>query len=117
MIKNLIGVLGIAFSILLVGSVAPAKAGFVEIGGLPSLSGITAGLGGSTLLVGSCVNNTTTVSGATTSMAVIVTPTTYPGTGVTWYGYVSAPNVVTVSVCGVVAVTPTNTTYNIRVVQ
>lgn len=85
-------------------------------GGLPILSGTSASLGGGALLAGACASNTTTVTGATTSMVVAVTPVTYPGDGSVWDAYVSASNTVTTKVCGVIALTPGATAYNIRVI-
>jgi hypothetical protein len=83
----------------------------------PTLSGTSASLGGSALLAGACTTGTVSITGATTSMVVNVTPVTYPGAGVEWEGYVSAAGTVTVTVCGIIAVTPTASTYNVRVQQ
>jgi hypothetical protein len=79
-------------------------------------SGTTADIGGSALAAGACSSGTVTITGITRSMAVIVTPVTYPGDGSFWSGYVSAQNTVTVKVCAVVATTPTVSPYNVRVI-
>lgn len=83
----------------------------------PALVGTTPSIGGAALLAGAAASNTVNVAGATTGMAVSVTPVTYPGDGVVWSGYVSSPGVVTVKVTGVIAVTPVASTYNVRVTQ
>jgi hypothetical protein len=84
---------------------------------VPSLTGTTGSIGGGALIAGACTSGTVAVTNSTTSMAVGISPNTYPGDGVLWYGYVSANGTVTVKVCGVVAVTPTASTYNVRVIQ
>ena len=80
------------------------------------LSGTSSSLGGGALLAGACSTTTVSVTGATTSMAVQVTPSANPGVGSVWYGYVSSSNTVTVAVCGIVALTPSAVTYNVRVI-
>jgi hypothetical protein len=79
------------------------------------LSGTSPAIGGSALLAGGTATDTVNISGAAVGMAVAVTPNTYPGAGVDWDAYVSAPGVVTVVVTGIIAVTPTASTYNVRV--
>lgn len=81
------------------------------------LSGTSASLGGSALLAGQCSSNTTTVTSATTSMVALVDPVTDPGTGAYWDAFVSSANTVTVKVCATVALTPSASVYNIRVIQ
>lgn len=82
----------------------------------PILSGLTGNIGGGLLVVGACTQGTASVAGASVGMVAAANPNTYPGDGLTWRAYVSTANVVTVKVCAVVAVTPTATTYNVRVV-
>lgn len=84
---------------------------------LAVLSGTTGSIGGGLLTAGSCTSGTVAIVGATTSMGVAATPVTYPGDGSTWDAYVSAPGTVTVKVCAVIALTPTASTYNVRVLQ
>lgn len=79
------------------------------------LSGTTSSIGGAALLAGACTSGTVTVTGATTGMGVIATPATFPGLGSTWYGYVSSSDTVTVSVCAIIGLTTTTSTYNVRV--
>jgi hypothetical protein len=81
------------------------------------LTGTSASLGGSALLAGACSTNATTVTGATVGMAVVATPSTFPGAGANWEAYVSAANTVTTAICAVVALTPTASVYNLRVLQ
>lgn len=89
-------------------------AGFV---GPVGLSGTTGSIGGSALTAGQCTSGTVAITGATTSMGVAIAPSTYPGDGVAWRGYVSSAGTVTVKVCGEVALTPVSSTYNVRVLQ
>jgi hypothetical protein len=88
---------------------------------LSPLTGTTAAIGGSALLAGQCSAGTATVTGATTSMAVAVSPSSDPDSnlsaGIGIYGFVSSSNTVTVRVCAIVAVTPSSVTYNVRVIQ
>ena len=60
------------------------------------MSGTTGSIGGSALTSGTCASGTATITGATTSMAVVASPVTYPGDAYTWKGYVSATGTVTV---------------------
>lgn len=81
------------------------------------LTGTTGSIGGGALVAGQCASGTVTVTGATTAMAIAVTPVTYPGDGSDWKAYVSSSNTITVKVCAIVALTPTASTYNVRVIQ
>lgn len=81
------------------------------------LSGTTGSIGGGVLLAGACTSGTVSVGSSTTAMAVVATPVTYPGDGVTWAGYVSTSGTVTVKVCVIVGLTPGASTYNVRVIQ
>lgn len=84
---------------------------------LAPLTGVTASIGGSALLAGACASGTVAVANSTTSMAVVATPSTYPGDGNLWLAYVSTNGTVTVKVCAILALTPTATTYAVRVIQ
>ena len=81
------------------------------------LSGTTSAIGGSSLLAGACSSGTVSITGARNTMGVIATPTSYPGDGTDWKAYVSADDTVTVKVCALVAVTPSSTTYRVRVIR
>jgi hypothetical protein len=83
------------------------------------LNGTASAIGGSSLSAGQCASGTVTITGATTSMSVAVSPAADPGTGFTWEGFVSAANTVTVRVCNVTsgALTPVSAAYNVRVIQ
>lgn len=108
------------------GSVSAAPAwgtiSYSDVSGTPAaiLTGTTGSIGGSALAAGACAAGTATVTGATTAMAVSTSPSADPDstltTGVAMYAFVSASNTVTVRVCAIVAVTPTATTYNVRVI-
>jgi trimeric autotransporter adhesin len=80
------------------------------------LAGTSASIGGGSLSTDTCTSGTAAVTGATTSMAVVATPGTYPGDGFVWKAYVSASDVVTVKVCNFTAgsLTPTASTYVVR---
>jgi hypothetical protein len=90
-----------------------------SFGNVPSgiLTGNSVSIGGTLLLAGGCTTTTVTVTGAAIGNAVLVTPQNFPGLGSVWYGYVSTSNTVVVAVCALVALTPTSTTYAIRVLQ
>jgi len=96
------------------------NAAAVQVNGvplLPALSGTTSSIGGSLLAAGACASTTVSITGVTTSMAVEITPVTFPGAGTTWNGYVSSAGVVTAQICALVLGTPTASTYNVRVIQ
>lgn len=83
------------------------------------LTGTSASLGGSSVASGVCISNTTTVTNAATSASASASPNTYPGDGFNWTAYVSAANTVTLKECNFTAgsLTPTASTFNIRVIQ
>ena len=82
------------------------------------LTGSTGSLGGSAIANGACSTTVATITGAALGQAVIVTPTTVPGAGFFWDGYVSTTNTITVRVCNATGSTnsPTASGYNIRVI-
>jgi hypothetical protein len=81
------------------------------------LSGTSAGLGGSAMTVGQRITATVTVTGATTGMVPMCSPTADPGPGFIWSAFVSSANTVTVCLTAVLAGTPTATTYAVRILQ
>lgn len=81
------------------------------------LSATSSSLGGGLLAAGGCATSNTTVTGATTSMAAVATPVTFPGNGNTWMARVSAADTVTIYICAMVLGTPTASVYNVRVLQ
>ncbi|WP_297505911.1 hypothetical protein [Ferrovum sp.] len=87
------------------------------LGIVPTLSGTSTSIGGAALVAGGTATTTVNIAGATTSMGVVVSPTTFPGAGIDWSGYVSSSGVVTVVVTAIIAATPTASTYNVRVLQ
>lgn len=91
----------------------------LTVAGVPVLgryAAVSGSIGGGALTSGACASTTVTVTGATTSMGVNVTPVTNPGDQFFWKGYVSSANTVTVSICnGGSTGTPTASTYNVRV--
>jgi hypothetical protein len=84
---------------------------------LPTLSGTSGSIGGGALIAGQCATGTLTVTGATTTMVALTDPNTYPGDGTIWDAQVTAANTVTVKVCAIIALTPTASTYNVRILQ
>ena len=80
------------------------------------LSGTSGAVSGA-LTVGTCNTTTVNITGATTGMAVVVSPAggVSVGTGIEWHGEVTSSGVVTVFECGLAIVTPTSTTFNVRV--
>lgn len=83
----------------------------------PVLSGTSASLGGGALAAGACTSGTVAITGAAVGMDAHATPSTYPGDGSEWAAYVSAANTITVKVCAIIALTPTASVYNVRVLQ
>jgi hypothetical protein len=83
----------------------------------PNLTGTSAAIGGDALKAGQCASGTAAVAGASTSMAVVASPATFPGDGTIWQAYVSAPNTVTVKLCAIVDARPSAAAYNVRVLQ
>jgi len=90
-----------------------------DASGTPALvlAGTTGSLGGSALTAGNCSSTTVSVSGATTAMTAVASPSSDPGAGFYWLAFVSASNSVTVRICAAVAGTPAASTYNVRVIQ
>lgn len=82
------------------------------VGNMPLL-GTSGSIGGGLLAAGGCTSGATTITGATSTMEVVATPSIYPGDGIFWHGYVSSADTVTVKVCAAVLATPTASTYNI----
>jgi hypothetical protein len=64
---------------------------------------------------GTCVHSTTSVTGATTGMAVSVSPVSTPGVGAQWSAFVSSTNVVTINECAVATSAGGTIAFNIRV--
>lgn len=81
------------------------------------LAGTTGSIGGGALAAGACTSGTVSITGATTSMVAVASPNTYPGDGAVWDAQVTAAGTGTVKVCAIVALTPTASTYNVRVIQ
>jgi hypothetical protein len=80
------------------------------------LTGTSGSISGAIVGIG-CDSGTVTVTGAATSMVAVASPNTYPGDGLTWSAQVTSANTVTVRVCSDVTVTPTASTYNVRVLR
>lgn len=117
---NLLTTLGDNVNATSVTNIVGGSAANTQANGTPILTGFnatSASLGGGALAAGACASNTTTVTGATTGMAVDASPSADPGVGFSWNGFVSAANTVTTRVCAIVAGTPTASAYNIRVIK
>jgi hypothetical protein len=65
---------------------------------------------------GTCVQNTTAVRGATTGMAVAVSPVSTPGVGAVWSAFVSSAGNVTINECAVATSAGGSIAFNIRVI-
>lgn len=97
-------------------AVNSGTATYPSSGSVPGvLTAVTGSIGGGVLTAGTCAAGAVSAIGSTTSMAVAVSPNSYPGDGTLFYGYVSVNNTVTVKVCALVALTPSSSTYNVRV--
>lgn len=77
----------------------------------PSISGAIVGLGcdSATSSVDSTISSSTT--------AFITTPQNYPGDGLNWFSYLSAPGVITTKVCSDVTITPSASQYVVKIIQ
>jgi hypothetical protein len=64
---------------------------------------------------GTCVQNTTAVTGATTGMAVTVSPVSTPGVGAQWSAFVSSAGNVTINECAVATSAGGTIAFNIAV--
>jgi hypothetical protein len=77
--------------------------------------------GGASINANSCVNGPTVqIAGATTGMAANVMPVANPGLGLTWNNaYVTSGSNVQIVICNSTSspITPTSTSYNIRMIQ
>ncbi len=81
------------------------------------INAVSPPIGPFTLQAGGCLTQPVTATGATvTMMTVTVAPRTFPGNGITWQGYVSAADVVTVKICTSIAQQIPASIYDINVV-
>lgn len=82
------------------------------------LRGTTGNIGGGLLVVGGCTSGTASVVGATAGMVAIASPAglVNPGSGAQYQARVSANDVVTVTLCALVSLTPPATPYNVAVI-
>jgi hypothetical protein len=80
------------------------------------MTGTTASMGGSLLVLGGCNTTTVTVSGATTSMVAVTSPVTTLANGIQWQAAVTSANTVTVYECALLSITPASTPFNVRVI-
>lgn len=76
-----------------------------------NITGITSVIGAEQLLQAGTLTTTVSMPGATVGMTVSVTPEIYPGAGIFWEGFVSAPDQVTVKVSTVLAGEIVSTRY------
>jgi hypothetical protein len=65
---------------------------------------------------GTCVQNATAVTGATTGMAVTISPVSTPGVGAEWSAFVSSAGNVTINECAVATSAGGSIAFNIRVI-
>jgi hypothetical protein len=80
------------------------------------INAVSPAIGAQNLAAGGCFTQAVTVTGvATTGMTVTAAPRTFPGNGVTWGGYVSAANTVTLKVCSIIAAFVGASVYDINV--
>lgn len=78
---------------------------------------VTSSISGAIIGIG-CDTATTSVDATVSSSTVfITTPQTFPGAGLFWQTYLSATGVITTEVCSDVTVTPTASTYNVRIIK
>lgn len=75
----------------------------------------TVTLGGGALLAGAKATTTVTIPGARSTMQVRVTPQSDLGASMSYGGYVSSNDTVTVWIMGTIAITPPSTVFNVSV--
>lgn len=80
-----------------------------------TFTGVSGLIGGTELLAGGAFTMAVAVAGVTVGMSVAVTPRTFPGNGIYWEGYVSAPGVVTIKVGTTIALFVTASLYDVQV--
>lgn len=80
------------------------------------MTATSASIGGGLLLLGGCNTTDVTVSGATTGMVAIASPSTSLANGVQWQAAVISANTVRVYECALLTVTPASTTFQVRVI-
>jgi hypothetical protein len=78
-------------------------------------TGTTGPIGGSEIFGGGAFTMSVAIAGVTVGMSVAVSPRTFPGNGVYWTGYVSAPGVVTVKVGTTITQTVIASIYDVQV--
>jgi hypothetical protein len=86
--------------------------------GLPiicSLAGTSSAFATATT-AGTCVQNTTAIAGATTSMVAMASPVSTPGVGAEWSAFVSSAGNVTINECAVAASAGGSIAFNIRLI-
>jgi len=65
---------------------------------------------------GTCVQQVTAVTGATTSMVAMASPVSTPGVGATWSAFVSSAGNVTITECATAASAGGTIAFNIRII-
>jgi hypothetical protein len=83
-------------------------------------AGVSGQIGGTKLSPGDCTSGAVSVPGAQPGASVALTsPAVYPGNEIVWRAYISANDVLTVSICnmGNRETTPKAGVYQIRVIQ
>jgi hypothetical protein len=78
-------------------------------------TGTTGPIGGSEIFGGGAFTMSVAIAGVTVGMSVAVSPRTFPGNGIYWTGYVSAPGVVTVKVGATTALFVVASIYDVQV--
>jgi hypothetical protein len=82
---------------------------------LPQIIKATSSAFATATTAGTCVQNTTAVTGAATSMTVSVSPVSTPGVGAVWSGFVSSAGNITINECAVATSAGGSIAFNIRV--
>lgn len=91
--------------------------GASKINQIYRVSGASLNSAFTSIMAGTCQDQTITVTGAATTGDASVSPTAAVGTGFSWSAWVSAANTVSVHVCSGTTGTPTSVTWNVTVTQ
>lgn len=78
---------------------------------------VTASISGAIVGLGCDSADTSGLSGLASTTAFITTPQTYPGDGLNWFTYALNSTTIRTKVCSDVTVTPTASTYNVKIIR
>lgn len=102
-----------------IGNTSPSSTlhitGNVQLSGSSTVA--TPSIGGGLLTAATCATATSSIDASVTSSSAAfdTSPQNYPGDGIVWDSYLSAPGVLTTRVCAIATLTPAATVYNVKI--